>query len=241
MAYVSRAPDPSGVGVILIPAMRGLKQYHKDLSDRFANIGIDAVTFDYYGRQAPDGPRDESFDFEGNYELIRQPEARPGIDADIAAAIDFLLSPKDRDIKWVFTLGFCFGAAISWWQSAVEPRVSGCIGLYGITTHAIDLVPQMRRPLLLLMGGNDAFVSLDEVQDFEAALEKANVPFESKVYPGAPHSFFDRRFEEHRQAEADASATILDFIRGTTQGEAPVRGPLPPATGPQEAPPEDAV
>ncbi len=236
MAYCAQAPAPSGVGVVIIPAMRGLNRFHKELAERFAGIGIDAVAFDYYGRQAPDGPRGEEFDFEHHYELIQRPEARAGIDADVRAAVDFLFSMEGRKIGSVFTMGFCFGAAISWWQSAVEPRLAGCIGLYGITPHARGVIPQMRHPLLLLMGGNDKFVSREEIADFERALEQAGVPFESHVYPGAPHSFFDRRFEEHREAEASASAQILDFMRRLSGGQAAIGSALPRATGPQEAP-----
>jgi dienelactone hydrolase len=32
-------------------------------------------------------------------------------------------------------------------------------------------------------------------------------------YAGAPHSFFDRRFEEHAEASEDASRRVLEFIR----------------------------
>jgi len=33
------------------------------------------------------------------------------------------------------------------------------------------------------------------------------------VYPGAPHSFFDRTYTEHAEASADAWRRVLDFIR----------------------------
>jgi carboxymethylenebutenolidase len=32
------------------------------------------------------------------------------------------------------------------------------------------------------------------------------------VYEGAPHSFFDRTYEEHRVASEDAWRQILDFV-----------------------------
>ena len=32
------------------------------------------------------------------------------------------------------------------------------------------------------------------------------------IYPGAPHSFFDRRFEEHAEACADAWRRVLAFL-----------------------------
>ena len=43
-------------------------------------------------------------------------------------------------------------------------------------------------------------------------MDKAGVPHEIVVYPGAPHSFFDRRQADHAQASADAWARVQEFI-----------------------------
>ena len=47
---------------------------------------------------------------------------------------------------------------------------------------------------------------------FDAALTAAGVEHELVVYDGAPHSFFDRKFEEHADASADAWERVLAFI-----------------------------
>ena len=43
-------------------------------------------------------------------------------------------------------------------------------------------------------------------------LGKAGVEHEFIVYPGAPHSFFDRKYEEHAEACADAWRRVLGFL-----------------------------
>ena len=43
MAYAARASAPTGAGMVVIPDVRGLHQYYKDLADRFAEVGVDAV------------------------------------------------------------------------------------------------------------------------------------------------------------------------------------------------------
>jgi carboxymethylenebutenolidase len=35
-------------------------------------------------------------------------------------------------------------------------------------------------------------------------------------YPGAPHSFFDRSYEEHAAASADAWKQVLSFVETNT-------------------------
>jgi carboxymethylenebutenolidase len=213
MAYFSPSLEGTGgVGMVVIHAMRGLEPFYKVLTGRLAEAGINAVAFDFYGRVAPDDRRDESFDFASYYEYVRVPEAFPGLDADVAAAIDFLRSPLGGSATSVFTLGFCFGASVSWWQSAQQPGLSGCIGLYGGPRYVYPFIPAMQRPLLVLTAGADAFVSRDEMEKFEAELAAAKVRFRSKTYPGAPHSFFDRNAEQHPAAAADAWKEILEFI-----------------------------
>ena len=70
----------------------------------------------------------------------------------------------------------------------------------------------MTAPLLLLHAGDDASIPREEVEGFEQALTDAGISHQAKVYPGAPHSFFDRRYTEHAAAAADAWDQILAFI-----------------------------
>ena len=62
------------------------------------------------------------------------------------------------------------------------------------------------------MGGADPGIPLDEVEAFDAALAEAGVEHEVVVYPGAPHSFFDRKFEEYATDSEDAWNRVLAFL-----------------------------
>ncbi|MDQ3547698.1 MAG: dienelactone hydrolase family protein, partial [Chloroflexota bacterium] len=46
MAYAARASEPSGAGIVILPDVRGLHEFYKELADRFAEVGIDAVAYD---------------------------------------------------------------------------------------------------------------------------------------------------------------------------------------------------
>ena len=63
MAYTARAAKPTGAGMVVIPDVRGLHVYYKELADRFAEVGVDAVAIDFFARTAPSDDRGESFDF----------------------------------------------------------------------------------------------------------------------------------------------------------------------------------
>jgi carboxymethylenebutenolidase len=208
MAYFARAAEPTGAGMVVMPDIRGLHMFYKELAQRFAEAGIDAVAIDYFGRTAGDGARDESFEFRPHVEQTT-PE---GIAADVGAAAELLRSGQMGDVSAVFTVGFCFGGAHSWRQSAAGHGLAGCIGFYGVPARVRDVVPQMEAPLLLLVAGAD-FTPLEEFQKFDGELTEAGVSHRMVVYEGAPHSFFDRTFDEHTDACDDAWRQILDFVR----------------------------
>src|SRR5207247_11212737 len=63
MAHAARAKSPSGAGMVVIPDVRGLHPYYKALADRFAEVGVDSVAFDFFARTAPDDDRSDKFQF----------------------------------------------------------------------------------------------------------------------------------------------------------------------------------
>jgi carboxymethylenebutenolidase len=209
MAYYARAEQPSGAGIVVMPDVRGLHGFYKELAQRFAEAGIDAVAIDYFGRTAGDGPRDESFEYRPHL-AETTPE---GISADVRAAVEYLRT-EEGDVS-VFTVGFCFGGAHSWRQSAAGHGLAGAIGFYGRPESVRDVIPKMEAPLLLLVAGAD-FTPLEEFQRFDRELSEAGVPHRMVVYEGAPHSFFDRGFAEHEEAAADAWRQMLDFMKEHT-------------------------
>jgi carboxymethylenebutenolidase len=214
-AFAVRAAKPNGAGLVLIPDPRGLAPFYKELSRRFAETGIDTVAIDYLTRHGVPDPRPENFDFMG---AIRQAASSPdGVSADVTAAADYLRSADGGQVASVFTAGFCFGGSMSWRQSAQQRGLAGAIGFYGRPGLARELIPQMKAPLLLLVAGADQATTPEDNAQFDKELTDAGVPHKTVVYPGAPHSFFDRAFEQHKQACDDAWKQMLAFIEEHTR------------------------
>lgn len=224
-AFAARAEAPAGVGVVVMPDVRGLFSFYEELALRFAEVGMNAVTIDYFGRTAGVSKRNDP-DFQFMPEVMKtHPDT---IAQDVRAAVDYLKSPAGGSSRSVFTVGFCFGGSASWAQSAAGHGLAGAVGFYGhpsrtvqsfISPEAakgirscIELVSDMKAPLLVLQAGEDQMITPADTDAFEAALNKAGVPNEVKTYAGAPHSFFDRTYEEHKEASLDAWQRILAFI-----------------------------
>jgi carboxymethylenebutenolidase len=90
--------------------------------------------------------------------------------------------------------------------------VSGTIGFYGRPERSEPFISKMKAPLLMLIAGAD-FTPQEAFQVFDKELSVANVPHEMHVYEGAPHSFFDRTFEQWKDACDDSWRRMLAFIK----------------------------
>ena len=122
-------------------------------------------------------------------------------------------------------MGFCFGGRASSLQATRGHGLAGVISFYGVPVGEnraglpapADLAAQCSCPVLAIYGGADQAIPPEAIDAFDAALDAAGVERRTIVYPGAPHSFFDRRSDEHAEASADAWNQVLEFI-GTKAG-----------------------
>ena len=224
-AFAARAESHNGVGMVVLPDVRGLFTFYEELALRFAEQGINAVTIDYFGRTAGVGKRNEP---DWNF-MEHVAKTHPDTVAmDTAAAVAYLRSPAGGSCRSVFTVGFCFGGSNSWNQSAAGHGLAGAIGFYGHPARVIqdllnpgqksgipatmDRVDKMEAPIMALQAGADQMISQADTDAFKAALDSRGIANEFKTYEGAPHSFFDRSYEEHADASADAWKRILAFV-----------------------------
>ena len=210
-AFAAAPDEPSGAGVVVLPDVRGLYRFYEELALRFAERGIAAVAIDYFGRTAGVGKRGDDFPY---MEHVAQ-TTQDGIQADVRAAVEYLRSAGAAS---VFTLGFCFGGRNSWLAAASGHGLAGAVGFYGRPGERdgapgpIQRVGELGAPILALQAGADEHITAEMNAEFDAALSAAGVEHELVTYEGAPHSFFDRRYEEHADASEDAWRRVLEFV-----------------------------
>jgi carboxymethylenebutenolidase len=139
---------------------------------------------------------------------------------DLAAAVDAIKRGPGADLN-TFTVGFCMGGNLSLWAGTQELGLTGAIAFYaslsrtmGAVTPALDFAPRITVPVLGLFGGADQGIPVEQVHELEEKLNAAGIPNEIVIYPGAPHSFFDRKAEEFAGASADAWTRVQGFIAG---------------------------
>ena len=198
--------------VIVLPDVRGLFRFYEELAVRLAEQGHRSIAIDYFGRTAGIGERSEDFDFAPHVDQTTY----AGLVADVTATVEYVRPTHER----IYLVGFCFGGSNAWHLAAEGLGLAGVIGFYGHPDRdkptgsgtVIDRVPHMEGRLLALMAGDDHMITPDMVDRFEVALATAGVDHEVVTYPGAPHSFFDRKQAEFTGESADAWARMLAFM-----------------------------
>ena len=216
-AFSARSEKNGGPGIVVLPDVRGLHAFYEDLALRFAEAGVHATAFDYFGRTAGVGRRGDDFDFWPEV-MKTHPDT---VALDVAAVVDHL---REQGAESIFTVGFCFGGRHSFNQAARGHGLAGVIGFYGRVTPRdendadapIDRVRTYDAPVLGSFGGTDQGIPADTVEAFGQALDDAGIANDLKVYAGAPHSFFDRAFDEFKDECDDAWRRMLAFIEANS-------------------------
>ena len=211
-AFVASPQEAARAGVVILPDVRGLYRFYEELALRFAERGYSAIAFDYFGRTAGAEKRGDDFEYMPHVQQTT-PE---GVQADVGACLAHL---RASGVETVFTVGFCFGGRNSWLSAASGHVLAGAIGFYGRPGPGNDGAPgpaqrasEMSAPILALQGGDDPGIPAEESRAFDEALTAAGVEHEVVIYPGAPHSFFDRKYEEFAGDSEDAWTRVLAFI-----------------------------
>ncbi|MDG6988643.1 MAG: dienelactone hydrolase family protein [Nitrososphaerota archaeon] len=118
----------------------------------------------------------------------------------------------------VGTMGFCFGGGMSI-NTACHTKTAACVVFYGENPTPIELVARIQSPVLGLYGGDDMRIN-STLDKLVAAMVQHRKDFEMRVFPGAPHAFFnDTNKTTYREGAAkEAWGLTLSFFRRTLQG-----------------------
>src|SRR5438045_7925597 len=85
-AFAAAPEEPAEVGVVILPDVRVLYRFYEELALRFAERGITALAFDYFGRTAGLDKRPNDWD----YMPLVQQLTHEQVQADVGACVSHL-------------------------------------------------------------------------------------------------------------------------------------------------------
>ena len=223
-AYRAHPASGTGFGTILVvQEIWGVHAHIADVVRRFAKAGYYALAPELYFRQGdpkayPEIPK-----------LISEVVAKvpdEQVMNDLDSCVAFAKAEGKADTAKLGITGFCWGGRIAWLYAAHNPGVKAAVAWYGrvegaasplTPKHPIDLVKDIKGPVLGLYGGADTGIPNDSVDKMRAAL-KTGSPAAQKseihTYPDMPHAFnADYRPSYRKEAAEDGMKRALAWFK----------------------------
>lgn len=193
--------------VIVIHEIWGVVDHIRDVSRRLASEGYVALAVDLFGG------RTVSKLEEGR--RLREELSEEKIMGDLEAGFDYLQSLKYVHPKRIGSVGFCMGGGLSLLLACHNKDLAAAVVFYGRNPSPIDLVKNIKCPILGNYAGADMAISESDINLLKETLTKYGKVFDIKVYSGAPHAFFNDTRESYRpEAAEDAwKRTLGSFDR----------------------------
>ncbi|WP_347613187.1 dienelactone hydrolase family protein, partial [Comamonas thiooxydans] len=206
--------------VLVISEIFGVHEYIADTCRRLARAGYLAIAPDLFVRQGDPMAYAEMAKLMSEV-IAKVPDAQ--VMGDLDAAVQWA-GTQGGDVKKLAITGFCWGGRITWLYAAHAPLKAG-VAWYGRLqgnkndlqpSYPLELVGQLKAPVLGLYGGKDTGIPLESVEAMKAALKTGSAAARASefvIFPDAPHAFHaDYRPSYREQAAQDGWTRMLTWF-----------------------------
>ena len=179
-------PDEPGPrpAVLIAHEGNGLDDYQKGRARQLAELGYVAFALDYHGGGKPP-----------EFEAVPARISALWDDADRTRAIaqaglDILLAEPATDATKVAAIGYCFGGALVLELGRTGADLKAIVGFHpGLRTTRPADSANIVGSVLICVGTEDPYVSVDDRVTFEAEMKDTKVDWRMIVYGGVEHTF----------------------------------------------------
>ena len=207
--YWAEADEAKGL-VLIIHDWDGMTEYERQRADMLAEMGYNAFAIDMFGNDTPTETTDHRIAATGA--LYKD---RDRMRALVKAGIEQAQARSGVDTMVV--TGYCFGGAVAldMARSDMADIANGFATFHGgLTTPEGQSWDGDEPPILVLHGGADTSIKMQDVATLATELEEAGTTYTVEVYSGAPHAFTvfgSNRYQERADtASWEAFSTFLD-------------------------------
>lgn len=197
------SPAQPRCGVIMLRGVAGPDSGYTEIADRLAAVGYAALVHAW---------------------LVRGSDMDDAtLVADVQAAASFMHARAELAGRPLAIFGYCKGGGFGALAAARCPEIKAVVEFHGFARrpdgnpdtrrHPIDVVGDIKQPVLLLHGQNDQLSPVDGMREFAAALTRSGGAVDMHVYPEADHGFAVSTHKGYRaDAAGDSFTRAVDFL-----------------------------
>lgn len=203
--------DSKRPGILVVHEWWGHNEYARERADMLADLGYVALAVDMYG----DGKVAEHPDDAGAFtqEVVSNlDEAK----ARFESALNTLKSHPNVDADKIGAIGYCFGGTVVINMANAGFDLDAVAAFHaGLALPIRPVAGEVNAKILICNGEDDPFIPEEQVSDFTAVMDSANVDYTYIAYAGAVHSFTSKYADSIAakfnmplayQAEADSAS-----------------------------------
>ena len=211
-AYLAR-PVKAGKypAVVVIHENQGLTDHIRDVARRVAKEGYVALAPDFlsrHGGTAKANPKG------GGLPNMRELAPWRTVAEDVASGFAYLnVLPDARRDKYGL-VGFCWGGEMTFAAATQIPTLDAAVVFYGRSPDPLDLVKEIKAPVMAHYGEKDPGVNKG-IPDTIEAMKKYNRFYDHRIYSGAQHAFNNDTNAERYNAQSakEAWGRTMDFFK----------------------------
>ncbi|MBV9826962.1 MAG: dienelactone hydrolase family protein [Alphaproteobacteria bacterium] len=205
--------------VLVVQEVFGVHEHIKDVCRRLAKLGFFAIAPSLYARQGDPSKYTDTAKLLADI-VSKVPTAE--VMSDLDATVAYAKESGKADAAKLGITGFCWGGFATWMYAAHNPALKAAVSWYGpdrqkseiIPQNPIDVIAQLKCPVLALHGGQDQSIPKDTIEKRQEACKAAGKTCEFKIYPDAPHGFNADYRPSYRPDDAkDAWARMLAWFK----------------------------
>lgn len=171
--------------VLVVHQWKGLSDYEKKRAEMLAELGLNVLCVDIYGKGVrPANPKDagaEAGKYKSNRSLLRD---------RVNVGLEILKKHPLTDTSRIAAIGYCFGGTTVLELARSGANVAGVVSFHGaLDSPAPADGKNVKCRVLALHGADDPFVPQKDVDAFSAEMRDAKVDWQLVSYGGSVHSF----------------------------------------------------
>jgi len=192
--------------IVVIHEWWGLNDNVRAMADRLAGEGYIVLAVDLFAGASATAPE------QARQQMLRVVENPQAANENLRQAYEFVNSTAGA--PRIGSLGWCFGGGWSLNTAMLFPdELDATVIYYGQVTDDEEKLRPISSPILGLFGAQDQGITVESVQNFEAALDRLHKNYDIHIYPGADHAFANPSGTAYNAAAAeDAWQKTVEFL-----------------------------
>ncbi|MGB1799533.1 MAG: dienelactone hydrolase family protein [Gammaproteobacteria bacterium] len=206
-------------GVLIVHEWWGHNDYVRSRAIQLAEMGYVALALDMYGAgKVADHPDNAKAFMQA---ALANPEA---LKARFVSARELLAKQDVTEAENIAAIGYCFGGAVVLNMARAGADLDGVASFHGSLATTSPAAPgSVSAKVLVLNGGADPLVPMEQVDAFKAEMTAAGADYEFVNYPDVLHSFtnpgatekgqqFEMPLAYDEQADSDSWQRLENFL-----------------------------